>query len=145
MALVAFLVGLLVGGYLFSRSQPRSFLSLQSCTRCLSRAELQGLVASVVVNRMPAAAEPLVVFETDRTVAIKSPEPERRIDYLVLPKKDIKNIGELADADRAYLDDAFAVIQHLIESDHLADYDVITYGPGQQKATYLHFHLRSAT
>lgn len=143
-ALLVFVAGIVVGGYLFAKTQPRSFLSLQSCDSCLSRSDLQGLVVSVLVNQMPAALDPVVVMETDKTVAIKNPSPERSIDYLVLPKKDIKNVGALADADRAYLIDAYAVIQRLIDKDHLVAYDVVTYGPGLQQARYLHFHLRSA-
>jgi hypothetical protein len=142
-ATLIFSSGLVVGGYLFSKSQPRSFLSLQSCDRCLSRSELQGLIASVLVNRTPALLEPIVVMETDKTVAIKNPEPERPIDYLVLPKKDIKDAGALSDADRAYLIDAYAVIERLIQRDHLVAYDIVSYGPALQKARYLHFHLRS--
>lgn len=142
--IVLFGIGVMVGGYLFAKTQPRSVLSLQTCDSCLSRSDLQGLVASVLINQAPATLNPIVVMETDKTVAIKSPSPERSIDYLVLPKKDIKNVGELSDADRAYLVDAYAVIQRLIDRDHLAAYDVVTYGPALQQARYLHFHLRSA-
>jgi hypothetical protein len=141
--LLLFLIGLTAGGYLFSKSQPRSVLSLQSCHRCLSRSDLQGLIASVLVNRLPGALAPIVVAETDMTVAIKSPQPERSVDYLIIPKKDIKDIGEISDSDRPYLIDAYAVIQRLIQKDHLVSYDVISYGPGLQTARYLHWHLRS--
>jgi hypothetical protein len=141
--LVVFVLGFITGGYLFSETQPRSILSVTSCDRCLSRTELQGLIASVVINRTPALMDPIVVLETDKTVAIRNPEPERSIDYLVLPKKGLKDVGDLSDGDSAFLTDAYAVMERLIEKDHLINYEIVTYGPGLQRARYLHFHLRS--
>jgi hypothetical protein len=139
--LAVFVVGIVVGGYLFSHTQPRSFLSLQHCTHCLDRNELAGLVGSVVMNKAPLLLDPVVVMETDKTVAIKSPIPEAKTDYVVIPKKDIKDAGELSDSDRLYLIDAYAVMQRLIDEKHLRNYTILTYGPDLQRVRYLHFHL----
>jgi histidine triad (HIT) family protein len=138
---IALLVGVLLGGYLFSETRPRSFLALNRCEgTCLQANELVGLLASVGVQRFSALA-PKVVKETDKTIVIEHPSPAARVHYLVIPKRDMKNAGELADADGEYLIDAFKVAREIIREQNLTDYRLTTNGPGFQGATYLHFHL----
>jgi diadenosine tetraphosphate (Ap4A) HIT family hydrolase len=84
---------------------------------------------------------PSVVEETDKTVALKSPEPLATVDYLILPKKDILDLGDLSVEDSAYVADAFEVMADLVRTQKLTDYKVITNGPGFQQVRYLHFHL----
>ena len=140
--IVSLLLGIVLGGYLFSQSQPRSFLSLTHCTHCFSPSDLAGLLASVVIQKLPGLM-PSVVVETDRTIAIKHPFPTVRVHYVVIPKKDIKNIGVISDADMAYLSDAFSVMKEIINNEKLSNYWVYTNGPELQKVAYLHFHLVS--
>ena len=135
------LVGVLLGGYLFANTRPRSFLALNRCEgTCFRANELLGLLASVGFQRFGPLV-PSVVRETDKTIVIEHPSPQARIHYLVIPKKDIKNIGELSDADSEYLIDAFKVVREIIREKNLNDYWLTTNGPGYQTATYLHFHL----
>ena len=134
-----FIVGVLIGGYLFSQSQPRSILSISRCQDCLSYKDLAGLLASVGFNRFPNLI-PFVVFETDKTIAIKNPFT-KAADYVIFPKKDIKNIGEYSGEYAAYLNDAYLVARKLIEENKSPNYQFFTNGPGFQDATYLHFHL----
>ena len=84
---------------------------------------------------------PFVVFETDKTVVIKHPFSLERIHYVIIPEKDIKNIGEISEADTQYLTDAFFVARRIIEQEKLLNYRFYTNGPGPQDVTYLHFHL----
>jgi len=84
---------------------------------------------------------PSVIFETDYTLALQVRSAKQGVHYVIIPKKDIKNIGELSAEDAPYLLDIFAVIQHLITDKALSSYRVITNGPGFQDVTYLHFHL----
>ena len=130
-----------MGGYLFSHSQPRSILSINHCQNCLSHADLLGLIASVGIQRFSGLI-PSVTFETDKTVAIRllSP-PGKRIHFVIIPKKDIKNIGEISEATVGYLVDAFLVAREIIEKEKLSKYRIYTNGPGDQDVTYLHFHL----
>jgi diadenosine tetraphosphate (Ap4A) HIT family hydrolase len=72
-----------------------------------------GLLASVGVQKFSALA-PKVVKETDKTIVIEHPRPAARLHYLVIPKKDIKNLGEFAEADGEYLVDAFKVAREII-------------------------------
>ena len=135
-------IGGVVGGYLFSQSQPRSFLSLNHCDNCLSPADLAGLLASIGIQKLPGLI-PSIVLETDKTIVIKSPFDDDPDHYVIIPKKDIKNIGEISEADLPYLNDVFFVARRIIEKKNLVRYRLSTNGPGWQDVTYLHFHLWS--
>lgn len=140
LVLISICVGILIGGYSFSKSQPRSFLAINRCESCLTHEDLLGLLASVAIQNFPGLM-PLKVFETDKTVAIKHPFSADRIHYVIVPKKDIKNIGEISEANAQYLTDVFFVARWIIERDKLSKYRFYTNGPGSQDVTYLHFHL----
>lgn len=139
--LVTLVLGVILGGYVFSDTRPRSFLALNKCEgTCFQASELLGLLTSVGVQKFSALA-PSVIKETDKTIVIEHPSPQARIHYLVIPKRDIKNIGELSDADGEYLIDAFKVAREIVKEKNLTDYRLTTNGPGYQGVTYLHFHL----
>jgi len=138
--LIFLFAGVVIGGYLFSQSQPRSLVSINQCRDCLSAKDLLGLLASAGIQKLPGLM-PFVVFETDKTIAIKSPLPEAQVDYVIFPKKDIKNIGEITKEDAPYLLDAYLVARHIIENEKLVNYEIVTNGPGLQTISYLHFHL----
>jgi histidine triad (HIT) family protein len=139
--LAALLVGVILGGYLFSNTRPRSFLALNSCQgTCLQANELLGLATSVGIQKFSALA-PAVVKETDKTIVLEHPSPQARIHYLLIPKKDMKNIADVSEADREYLFDAIKVAGEIIREKNLTNYRLTTNGPGYQGVTYLHFHL----
>ena len=117
----------------------RSFIALKQCENCLSVADLAGLLGSVGVQKFPGPI-PLAEIETDKTVAIKLPA-SRGIHYVIIPKKDLKDVSDISEANAAYLTDAYLVARRLIERDRLSNYRLYTNGPGIQNATYLHFHL----
>lgn len=140
-----FFLGLVIGGlagaWLFVDTRARSFVAPPHCaSSCINSKELGGLLVSVGVLKTPGLL-PSVVEETDKTIAMKSPDPLAKVDYLILPKKDILDIGDLSSEDAAYVADAFEVMADLVRRDRLTDYKVITNGPGFQQVRYLHFHL----
>jgi histidine triad (HIT) family protein len=139
--LVTLIIGVILGGYLFSDTRPRSFLALNNCGgTCFQANELFGLAASVGIQKFSALA-PSVVKETDKTIVIEHPSPQARIHYLIIPKRDMKDISAVSDADADYLLDAIKVTGEIIREKSLTNYRVITNGPGYQGVTYLHFHL----
>lgn len=139
---VGFLVGVVVGGYLFSDTQPRSFLAVNRCeARCLKPNELLGLLASVGIQRFGGQL-PGVVAETEKTIVFKHPLPSAPVHLLIIPKRDIRNIADATAADREYITDALLVAGELVRERKLTRYEVTTNGPGVQQAAYLHFHLR---
>lgn len=136
-----FCLGVLLGGYLFSASQPRSFLAVHRCqARCWQPSELAGLLASVGILKLGAVL-PGIGLETDLTIAVMSPLPQVPVHYLIFPKRDIKDIADLTAEDQAYWRDAFAVIGALVRERGLTRYEVRTNGPDLQQLRYLHFHL----
>jgi len=137
---ISMIVGVVIGGYLFAQSQPRSIISLNHCEECLTSQDLAGLLASIAIQKFPGFI-PDVVMETDKTIVLKHPFSSERIHYLIIPKKDIKNIGEISGADAPYLVDVFFAVGQIIEGKKLLRYRLLTNGPGFQDVTYLHFHL----
>lgn len=134
-------LGIALGAYLFADTQPRDFLDIKNCqTDCLRPNELLGLLTSFGIQKFPQGV-PKVIKETDKTIVVPHPFPETPIHYLVVPKKDIKNIGEITADDQEYIMDSLAVIRAIVAEKELSNYQVITNGPGQQQVTYLHFHL----
>lgn len=138
-----FILGLIVGGYLFHAALPRSFLTFNNCHRtCLQERELLGLLASIGIKHVPGAM-PGIIKETDKTIAIKHPFPEAKIHYVVIPKKDIKDIASVSNEDGDYIVDATAVMGDIVREQHLKLYKIITHGQLYQHVSYLHFHLLS--
>jgi histidine triad (HIT) family protein len=141
--LLALLIGIVIGGYLFHSSTPRSFLAVNQCSNtCLKPNELAGLIASVGIQTAPGLI-PKVYKETDKSLAIENPFPQAKVHYLIVPKKDIKDISQLSESDKEYLDDAYALMTNIIREKRLTNYQIVTNGPGYQHVTYLHFHLIS--
>ena len=148
--LMLFVMGVAIGGYSFSQTQSRTFLSIKHCQDCFTPKELAGLIVSVGINKFSGLI-PSVVFETDKTIVIENPFPsqsnkrrrsaEASTDYVIFPKKDIKNIGEISAADAPYIVDAYLAARHIIEKKKATNYQLLTNGPGFQDISYLHFHL----
>lgn len=140
LALFTFVVGLLVGRIIFTDLKPRSLLNFQKCSNRLDSNEIAGLFASVVVQKLPGLI-PKVILETDKTIVFNHPRPKHRIHYIFVPKKDIKNIGELTDDDKEYIIDLFSTVVVIINNQGITNYKLWTNGPEKQDVSYLHFHL----
>jgi hypothetical protein len=139
--ILVFVIGAAGGAYLATKVQPRSFLNVKDCqNNCFRTNELLGLLGSVGMQYTPNLV-PGVIIETDKTIAVKHPRPATSIHYVIIPKKDIKNIAQLEPGDEEYLSDAAAVIGELVRRDNITKYRVITNGPGYQSVAYLHFHI----
>lgn len=139
----ALVIGFVLGGLTMKKVQPRSVFALTNCDNtCLGAKDVLGILTSIGIQDLDNFI-PEKVAETDKTVVIKNPFPEADIHYLVLPKKDIKDTGQLNSENLEYITDAFKVMNNIILEQHLTDYRIITNGPGLQNTTYLHFHLRA--
>ena len=142
-SLILVAIGVAGGAYLFSGTQSREFLKIKDCSEnCFETKELLGLLTSIGLNKFPDWG-PEKIAETDKTVAIKHPTSKLKNHYVLIPKKDIKNIADISEADKPYILDALDVIQKIIKEKNLTKYQVVTNGPGYQDVTYLHFHLVS--
>jgi histidine triad (HIT) family protein len=135
-----FVLGLLVGGYLFADSQKRSLLAVGECENCLHPNEIAGLLASVAIQRAPGLL-PNVVLETDLTLVIEHPARQAENHVVLIPKRDIKNVGSVAEGDEAYIVDLMASASRIVQERGLKDYRIWSNGPANQLVAYLHFHL----
>jgi len=139
--IASLLCGVVLGAHLFLDTRPRPFLVTRNCEgNCFRPNELLGLLTSVGIQRLPELV-PGVIKETDKTIVIEQPGAHAGLHYLVIPKRDIRNVGDLSDSDREYLVDLFAVMGQIIREKNLTDYQITTNGPGYQTVSYLHFHL----
>ena len=140
--LIIFVLGITLGGYLFHDSRPRSYITVTQCSdgSCLRANEIMGLVGSLAMNRTPSLI-PFVVQETDKTLVMEYPNPGTTPHWVLIPKKDIKDAGDVSTGDEPYIADVYAIISQLIRDNHLVKYRVITNGPGFQSVGYIHFHL----
>ena len=137
----ALVLGVAIGGFLFSKSIPRSFLALGECgSTCYRPSDLAGLIASAGIQRIPGAI-PGVFTETDQCIVIKHPKPEARVHLVLFPKRDVKNIGALTAEDQASVIGCFALVSKLASESRAQNYRLVTNGPALQHVTYLHFHF----
>lgn len=138
---IAYGVGIWIGAALFSHVQPRSFLRFHRCEQtCLRPNEITGLIAAVGIQKIGGEL-PLTVAETEKSIAFLHPVPQDAFHVVIVPKRDIKDVGTLTPAEEPYLIDAYALIQEIVRTQKLSKYRVTTNGPGFQKVGYLHFHL----
>jgi Scavenger mRNA decapping enzyme C-term binding len=139
--LLIYVLGIVTGGYVFSESQSRSFLSLHSCQeQCLRPQDLAGLLVSAAIQHAPGLL-PLLEAESKNCVAVRHPRPEAKYHVAYLPKRDVKNIMELSEADVPYLLDCLALAREQVKKQGITGYKLITNGPDRQHLTYFHFHV----
>lgn len=137
-----FSISLVLGYFLFSNVKARPMVTLQKCfENCYSAKEIAGLFTSIGIQKTPFLIP--TVLETDKALAIKSPFPQSPIHYIIFPKKDIKNAGDITSEDTEFIMEAYAMIAELIRKDNIKKYQIIVNGPEYQHTTYLHFHLRA--
>jgi hypothetical protein len=135
------IVGVLLGGYFFSRSIPRSLLAVSSCGgTCYKPNEVSGLLVSAGIQRLPAVL-PGVERESNECLAIRHPQPEGRVHFVLFPKRDARNILELTPEDQPFVMGCFALARELAREANALNWRLVTNGPALQHVTYLHFHL----
>lgn len=137
---LAFTVGLLFGALFFSRPRPGKITDTLTPRNRLTKSDAAGLLASVLVKNASSLI-PKVVLETEKSIAFEHPRPKHRFHYIFMPKKDIKNIGEIGIEETEDLIDLFSAIVSQINKQKLHNYRVWTNGPDKQDVSYLHFHL----
>lgn len=141
--LLTFLIGFLLGAASIHRPIPRAPVELPPARHPWSARDVLGLVGSLGIRALAGRLEamPSVAVETDRTFALALPARENRVHYVIVPKKDISDIGQFSAEDQAYLTDVFLVAGRLAEKERLKGYRIYTNGGNLQTVAYLHFHL----
>jgi len=141
--LVVFVAGFLFGAASIHRPIPNAPLELPLARKLWNPQDIMGLLASVGIRTLSEHLEtvPLVVLETDKTFVISVSMSKTKVHYVLVPKKDIHDVGKISIEDEAYLTDLFLTARQLIEKDGLQDYRIYSNCPGKQLVGYLYFHL----
>ncbi len=94
----------------------------------------------IIDRKIPAD----IVFEDDRCLAFRDVTPQAPTHVLVIPKKPIVSIVQLADEDAALLGHLWLTIRNLARELELGEgYRVVVNcgEDGGQTVDHLHFHL----
>lgn len=98
------------------------------------------LFQKIIDREIPAD----IVYEDDRCLAFRDVAPQAPTHVLVIPKKPIASIDQLADEDAALLGHLWLVLRNLASELELGDgYRVVVNcgADGGQTVDHLHFHL----
>jgi len=141
--LLAFAIGSLFGAASIHRPIPHAPLELPPVRNPWNLTDALGLIGSIGIRDLAGHLEaiPSVVAETDRTFALTVPDPRYKVHYVLVPKKDIRDAGQISAEDQPYLTDIFLMARHLAEKDSLTSFRLYTNAGGLQTVGYLHFHL----
>lgn len=142
--LLAMVLGIVLGAWLFHGVQPRPVLEPArpgSAVPRFSRKELLGLLASAGIQHTPGLI-PLVVEQDSRCMVVRIPTFGELRHFVAFPRQDIADIADLARPGAAAdAVDCVRLLGSLIRYEGYRDYRVYTNGPDQQDMRFLHFHL----
>jgi hypothetical protein len=139
--ILTLLLGVLVGGFLFSKSIQRSFLAVESCgNECPQLKDLAGLLGSVGIQHAPTLL-PFFEAQSKECVAVRHPKPEGRFHLVFLPKRDVRNVLELTQEDIPFLLGCLALAREQVAKAGVRNYRLVTNGPDLQHVTYFHIHV----
>ena len=142
--LLCLAIGFLLGAAAIHRPIPNAPLELPPARHPWNPKDVLGLIGSLGIRELAGHldAVPSVVMETDRTFVIELPPDWRHhVHYVLVPKKDIRDVGQISAEDQPYLTDVFLTARVLAEKEHLYGYRLYTNDRALQSVSYLHFHL----
>jgi len=97
------------------------------------------IFAKIIRREVPSD----IVYEDDKALAFRDINPTAPVHLLVIPKKEIVNIGSASDEDGDLMGHCLRVCKIVAEQEGLTDFRVITNsGAGAgQSVFHLHFHV----
>lgn len=97
------------------------------------------IFAKIIAREIPAD----IVYEDERSLAFRDISPVAPTHVLVIPKREIVNVGESVDEDAELLGHLMLVAAKVAQLEGLADFRVITNsGSGAgQSVSHLHLHV----
>ena len=140
---ITLLAGVILGAAMIHRPIPNAPVELPPVRHPWNPKDVLGLLGSIGIREFAGHLEniPHIVLETDRTFAIEVPDRWGRVHFVLVPKKDIRDVGQITAEDQAYLTDVFLTARHLAEKERLYGYRLYTNDRHLQSVAYLHFHL----
>jgi histidine triad (HIT) family protein len=112
----------------------------------LSKSALGGLIVGLAFGKFSGLLPIKRVKETDKVVAFWHPRPSWEKHILIVPKKPIKNLPALIEADYGYVDEVYRVANAIVQELggwEKEGYSIICNGGSRQEVHQLHFHLVS--
>lgn len=101
----------------------------------------QTIFQKIIDREIPAE----IVYEDDHCLAFRDNNPQAPTHVLVIPRKPVESIAELAEEDAALLGHMWLVIRNLARTEGLAESGyrvVVNCGKDAgQTVDHLHFHL----
>lgn len=93
----------------------------------------------IVSKEIPAQ----IVYEDDRAMAFKDLHPAAPFHVLVIPKKEIANIGSMTEEDAGLVGHLLWVCKKVANEAGLKDFRVVTNSGDEagQSVYHLHFHV----
>lgn len=99
------------------------------------------LFEKIIAREIPAD----IVYEDDQCLAFRDIEPQAPVHVLVIPKKPITSVDNIADEDAALFGHLWIKIRDIARSEGLAEggYRVVVNcgKDGGQAVDHLHYHL----
>ena len=99
----------------------------------------QTLFSKIIAREIPAKVQ----YEDEQYIVIHDIQPAAPVHLLVIPKKPIATLNDLAEEDAALVGGAFLVAKRVMSEMGHTDYrTVFNCGPGaQQSVFHLHLHV----
>ena len=97
------------------------------------------IFAKIIRREIPAD----IVFEDDRALAFRDINPVAPTHILVIPKREVVNVGSMDESDGALIGHLLHVCKRVADQEGLTDFRVISNsGAGAgQSVFHLHFHV----
>lgn len=95
------------------------------------------LFSKIIARQIPAKIE----YEDDRYIAIHDIQPQAPVHLLIIPKRPIATLNDLAASDAELVGGMFLLASKLVKSLGHTDFrTVFNCGPGAQQSVF-HIHL----
>lgn len=109
----------------------------------LARSPLGSLIVGIAFARCSKLLPVNRVYETNKVLAFKHPQPHWEEHILIVPKKAIKSLHTVKEEDQTYITDMFHVAQQILKDNDCAEssYQLIVNGGARQEVPQIHLHL----
>ena len=82
-----------------------------------------------------------IIFEDDICIIIEDISPQAPIHYLAIPKREIKGISDLSDADNGIIDHLMIAIKNEMSKQEIKDYRLVINNGSEAGQTVFHLHI----
>ena len=95
------------------------------------------IFAKIIAREIPAD----IVYEDDEALAFRDINPVAPTHILVIPKREVVNVGSATDADSVLLGHLMLVCQRVAHQEGLDDFRVVTNSGAGSGQSVFHLHL----